>query len=51
MAKSHDDFKDETDRKVREWNEKRTEEKLRPVGIVGIAGTGLLRRGMMGWAE
>ena len=43
MAKSHDDFKDETDRKVREWHEKRAEEKRRPVGIVGVAGTPLPR--------
>ena len=39
MAKSHDDFKDETDRKVREWHEKRAEEERRPVGIMGVAGT------------
>jgi hypothetical protein len=41
MAKSHDDFTDETDRKVREWHEKRAEEKRRPVGIMRIAGTPL----------
>src|SRR5918997_3112057 len=41
MAKSHDDFKDETDRKVREWHEKRAEEKRRPVEIMRIAGTPL----------
>src|SRR5918997_197376 len=41
MAKSHDDFKDETDRKVIEWHEKRAEEKRRPVGIMRIAGTPL----------
>ena len=41
MAKSHDDFKDETDRKVREWHEKRAEEERRPVGIMGVAGTPL----------
>ena len=39
MAKSHDDFKDETDQKVREWHEKRAEEKGRPVGIMGLVGT------------